>query len=60
MLTVTRRGSSETQQSATTRDAQAPKLKELRWRILLGHVGLPRGQGSKGARRVACKEKMLV
>jgi hypothetical protein len=47
MLTMRTRGSGDTQQSATTRYAQAPTLKEMRWRIAAGHVGLLRGQGGK-------------
>ncbi len=47
MLTVTTRGGGDTKQSATTKDAQVPKLKEMRCRIAAGHIGLSRGQGGK-------------
>ena len=43
LLTMTTRGGGNTQQSARTRDAMAPKLKEMRWRIVAGHVGLSKG-----------------
>jgi hypothetical protein len=42
---VTTKGGGDTQQSAITRDVQAPKVKEMRWRIAAGHVGLWRGRG---------------
>jgi hypothetical protein len=47
LLTVTTRVGGNKQQSATTRDAQAPKLKEMRCSIAAGHVVLSRGRGGK-------------